>query len=134
MLMLSIFPQLFFLTPLAIALLRVAAGVVFLCAAWMLVKGRAELSQITFIVIGSGSWIPLLAAAVNLGLGVLLVVGFYTQAAAIVGALLSLKALVWHRRYPRFFPLGGTAYALIAVISLALIATGAGAFAFDLPL
>ena len=132
--MLSLFPQILFLAPMGTTLLRVAAGVTLLAAAWMHYDQRKELGTEKFIVIGSGTWIPLLASFVELVVGAALVLGTYTQVAAIVGALLSLKQFVWSRAYPNFFPLSRTASALLFVICLSLIVSGAGALAFDLPL
>lgn len=132
--MLSLFPQILFLSPFSASLLRLAAGVVFLFLAWMHYGKRETLAKEKFIVIGRGMWIPLFASLFELLLGVLLIAGAYTQAAAIAGALLALKQLIWRNRYPDFFPLSATASALLLVICLSLIVTGAGVLAFDLPL
>jgi uncharacterized membrane protein YphA (DoxX/SURF4 family) len=134
MVMLSLFPQILFLSPFAATLLRISAGVVFLMLAWNHCKQRAELGEVPFIIIGRGRWIPLLASTIETLAGIALVVGIYTQGVALVGALLALKSWVWHRRYPQFFPLSRTSSALLFVICLSLIVTGAGVLAFDLPL
>jgi uncharacterized membrane protein YphA (DoxX/SURF4 family) len=134
MLMLSLFPQILFLSPLGTTLLRIVAGGIFLLYAWTHAANREELGRIRFFIIGNGVWIPLLAALVEFLAGIALVCGIYTQGAAIVGALLALKSLVWRRRYPTFFTLSPIASMLLFAICLSLIVSGAGAFAFDLPL
>jgi hypothetical protein len=132
--MLTLFPQILFLSPLAPTLLRFAAGIVFFQIAWELYEKRDELSRMKFIVVGKGAWVPLFSSLVAFLTGVGLVLGIYTQAAAIVGAAFALKSFVWHPRYPRFFTMPRTVSALLFIICLSLILTGAGAFAFDLPL
>lgn len=132
--MLTLFPQILFLAPFSATLLRIAAGIVFISVAWMHYDRREELAKEKFILIGHGMWIPLLAALVEVATAVMLIAGAYTQAAAIVGALLALKQFIWKKRYPHFFPLSRSTSALLFVICLSLIFTGAGIFAFDLPL
>ena len=66
-------------------------------------------------------------------IGLLLLIGLYTQVAAGVGALGALGALVWwdklpHRRHSR------TEAVLLLVMLVSLTLTGAGALAFDVPL
>lgn len=132
--MLSLFPQILFLSPLAPALLRLSAGAVFLLAAWTHYDRREDLGKEKFIVIGRGMWIPIVAACIELVTGGGLILGAYTQVFAIIGTLLALKYFVWKRRYPHFFPLSRSASALLFVICLSLLVTGPGAFALDLPL
>ncbi len=132
--MLSLFPQILFLAPLGTTLLRVAAGITLLSLAWIHYSRREELGKEDFIVIGHGAWIPLFAALIELLVGSALTLGVYTQVAALIGALLALKQFVWQHRYPQFFPLQRSTSALLFAVCLALVVTGAGAFAFDLPL
>ena len=85
-----------------------------------------------------GAWIAWFALIIELAIGGMLLVGLYTQWAAILAALSSLKALSFHRFWPEegraVFPISsGTAF-LLFVISLSLLVTGAGAHAFDIPL
>lgn len=132
--MLSVFPELLFLSPLAPTLLRLGAGAVFLLLAWDHFERREELGRDRFIVVGSGAWIPIAAAIVELCIALALLLGAYLQVAAIFAAGAALKQFVWSAHYPRFFTLSRTSSALLFVIALSLIFTGAGAFAFDLPL
>lgn len=132
--MLSVFPEILFLSPLAPTLLRLSSGVIFLMIAWKHYEEREAIGATEFSVIGRGIWIPLFAAVIELGVSLALIIGMYTQAVAILGALLALKHFIWNRAYPQLFPLSRISSALLFVICLSLIVTGAGAFAFDLPL
>ena len=134
MCMLSLFPQLLFLTPLAPTILRLSVGVIFVLMAWDFFERREELGRLHYIVLGKGEWIPIISALVAAIIGAGLIGGIYTQASALLGALFALKALVWRRRYATFFVHSATTDWLLLVICVSLIFTGAGAFAFDLPL
>lgn len=132
--MLNPFPQLLFLQQFAPTGLRIAAALVLLYLAYYHYKRRGTLGHERFIVVGAGAWIPWLAALIELAAGVGLFVGYLTQWAAIVGALLALKNFVWTRRYPDFFPLSRWTSFLLLIICLSLLVTGAGLFAFDVPM
>lgn len=133
--MLSLFPQLLFLTPIAIALLRVSLGVFVLIIAWQISERRHALTQPKFPLIGhSPEWLIFGAALAYGVVGGLIIAGAWTQLAALVAALGSIKLFVLSRWYPelRIFP--ESTYALMTVMALALVAAGAGSYAFDLPL
>ena len=131
--LLSLFPQVLFLAPLATTMLRVAAGIVFLLLAWTHWQKREEMAAEKIFLLG-GVWVPTVAFIAESVIGACLVLGIYTQVIALLGALGALKCFVWKRRFGQFLPLSRTASALLFVICLSLVATGAGAFAFDLPL
>ncbi len=132
--MLSLFPQILFLAPLGLALLRLAAGLTFFGIACSRAGRHTALAEVRFPVVGSGAWIVWLAIIVEGGVGVALIAGAYTQLAAVFGALLAIKSLAWHKRYPQLFPLEQLPTALLLAICLSLVVSGAGAFALDLPL
>ena len=131
--MLNVFPGLLlpFLAPL---LLRVGAAIVFAAVAYIQWQRRDEISKTDLPVIGRSSWWVWTSAIAHLAVAALLLLGSYTQAAALLGALLSVKHAFWSHRYPRVFPLGRAAGLLLLLISLSLVLSGAGAFAQDLPL
>lgn len=131
--MLSVFPGLLlpFLAP---VLLRTGVAIAFLVVAYTQWSRRNEITQIEFPVIGKNSWWVWLSVIAHIVVALLLVLGSYTQVAALLGALMSLKHAFLSRRYPTVFPLGRAAGFLILLISLSLILSGAGAFAQDLPL
>ena len=131
---LSLFPQILWLAPFSATLLRLAAAFVFFSIAWTHIEKREELSQINFLIVGRGAWIPTIAVIIEFGIAVTLLVGIYTQAAAILGTLGALKFFIWKRRYGAMIPLSRTASLLLLIICFSLLFTGPGAFAFDLPL
>lgn len=132
--MLSLFPQILFLSPFSATLLRVSAGIVILLVAWIHMSRREELSRIDFFVVGRGAWIPVFAALLEFAIAIALIAGIYAQLAALFGALAALKSLIWKSRFGGFFPLPQSTSALLFAICLSLVFTGAGVFAFDLPL
>lgn len=114
--MLSVFPELLFLSPLAPALVRLSLAVVLGYAAWRH-AGRA-------------GGIPRALAAAEACAALLLFLGAWTQPA---GVLVAAIAAAW------FFHPASRVYEpatmlLVAVLGFTLLITGAGAFAFDLPL
>ncbi len=132
--MLSLFPQLLFLAPLSATILRIAVGITFLTIAYVHWKRREEISQTRFPIIGSGAlWIYIALTAETL-LGAMLIVGYATQLAALLGFLMTVKHAVFAKKYPRAIPLCRGEYLLLAAICLSLLFTGAGAFAYDWPL
>ena len=132
--MLSLFPQILFLAPFATTILRVSAGIAFLLLAWIHLSKRNELSRVDFLVIGHAAWIPVFAAVFEFAVATALIAGIYTQLAAHFGALVALKSFVWKRRYDAMFPLPRSTSVLLFIICLSLVFSGAGIFAFDLPL
>lgn len=114
--MLSKFPQLLFLGPLSATIIRVSVGVAFLYAAW------SRMKHADMFVRGVGILETIVAAA--------LILGIYTQIAALIGAALSLMWLA----IPKLRPLPLSTSLLVLAMCVSLLFTGAGAFAFDLPL
>lgn len=133
--MLSLFPQILFLGPAGTTLLRVSAGLVYIYWAHVYWTRNKEIAAEKFPVIGPiAPWLVIVGAIASAIVGVCLVLGMYTQLAAIFGALGAIKALIIGKNHPRVFPMGPSANTLLLVICLSLIVSGAGAFAFDLPL
>ena len=114
--MLSLFPQVLFLAPFSALVIRIALALVFAYAAWRHVAQGDTISRVL-------SFLKILVAAA-------LLVGAWTQAVALVGALFALVGLLSPRT--RIFP--KSTVALVLVMCLSLVVTGAGALAFDLPL
>jgi hypothetical protein len=114
--MLSLFPELLFLSPFAAFLIRIALAAVFGWSALSRIRHGGALLK-AFGVIDA-----LLAAA--------FLVGFSTQLAAIIGAICTAAWLIktdWNP-YPK------STAALALVMCASLLVLGAGPFAFDLPL
>jgi uncharacterized membrane protein YphA (DoxX/SURF4 family) len=131
--MLNPFPELLypFFAP---TLLRVGLAVALMVAAYMQWKRQDEIVQLSLPVIGRNSWWVWVSMFVYVLVAVSLLFGYYTQVAAMLAALLSLKQVFWANRFPLLFPLGRAAGMLMLLISVSLIFSGAGALAKDLPL
>lgn len=132
--MLNTFPDLLAFGFFAPTLLRIAAALVFFYGAWAQYSRLAELSHVSLPVVGRSPTIIWLSIAVHAVIGAMLFFGYYTQIAALLAILGCIKGLVWAKKYPRLFPLCRVDYALVLVICLSLLLSGAGAFAQDLPL
>ena len=108
--------QLFFLLPLTWALLRVSVAVVFALAAWKHFTDTETREKAVSVLEG----------VIAIGL----FVGFYAQYAAIAGALV---ACAWAFSMT-LRPMPKSTVVLVLIMCVTLIITGAGPFAFDLPL
>ena len=128
------FPELLNYSFFAPTLLRLAAACAFLYIAYTLWNRRDAISRKPFPLIGAQSWPAPLAAVAFAALSFALFCGYYTQWAAILGIIPTLKSLLFARRFPMIFPLSRVANLLLLAILLSLLLTGAGAFAFDVPL
>ena len=114
--MLSLLPQILFLAPLSAFVIRLALAFIFAYSAYTHV-GRSDMT--------ARAW-----AVVEAALAAALIAGAWTQAIVIVALLLTMVALIIPRM--RIFPL--STILLTLVLCFSLLVTGAGAFAFDLPL
>lgn len=132
--MLNPFPELLVYQILAPTLLRAVAAVVFAYLAYRHFDRREAIAKTRFPVVGKGMWIVWLAVIVEVATAGALFFGYYTQYAALVGVVMALKQIMWRGSYPNFFWLTRSAALLLLVVCFSLLLTGAGAFAFDLPL
>ena len=114
--MLSIFPEILFLSPFAPTLIRGAVALLFAYAAWEHCKWSDVASRVLGVF-------EILAAA-------LLAAGAWTQPAA---TLASIVAAIWYFQ-PTSRVYAVSTILLAFVTSLSLILTGPGAIAFDWPL
>lgn len=132
--MLTPFPELLMFEFFAPTLLRIAVAGAFAYLAYTAWTNKEKIAHTELPLIGKQPW----AATLNVGiLGILaamLFVGYYTQVAALLGAIASIKGVVFKLRYPNVFPFSRSTYLLIAMVCASLLLTGAGALAFDLPL
>lgn len=129
--MLNIFPELLypFFAP---ALLRAAMAIVFFYVAYQQYQQRQNISALQLPIVGRNFvWLAIIFHAV---VGAMFLLGYYTQAAAIV-AILGLLAGWWlNRRHPSMIILPNSTVLLLIVVSVSLLISGAGAMAQDLPL
>ena len=135
--MVSVFPQLLDYSFLAISVLRITLGVIFILFAYgKLFRERTEriaffdkLSLRPAIVFFS------IVTGLELIAGIFLTIGLFTQVMALVtGTLMVLATLIKWRR-PDVLPYNTVEfYILLAIVSFSLIFLGPGSFSFDLPL
>ncbi len=121
--MLNVFPGLLipFLAP---TLLRLAVALGFGFTAWAHFARRREVKSV---------WLwPAIVGEVAVTVSLFL--GTFTQVAALVALVLCIGFAVYAKKCPRAVPMCRGEYILLAIISLSLILSGAGAFAQDLPL
>ena len=134
--MLNPFPDLLTYSLLAPLILRVAAGLIFIDLGVLLFKNEKELWTVSL----SALKIPRPQIAIKvLGCveiigGLMLIVGFYTQIAALVLALLTFAEAYIEYKEPVFLKRNFVFYFMLLAITLSLLFSGAGAFAIDLPL
>ena len=115
-------------------IVRVAVGMLFIYAGLTHWKKRDALADIKFPIIGKGAWIVWGSILFHVAVGAMLVFGYYTQIAALLGAVGALKGLLLGSRYKEVFVFTRSTYLLIIAVCLSLLLSGAGAFAFDIPL
>jgi len=132
--MLNPFPDLLVLGFFAPTLVRIAAGCAFLYLARMQYNRREEIKQLDLPFVGKNSWWYAASATANAAIGTLLVFGVYTQFAALLATVGLFKGLWLNRRHPSVVILPNSTVLILIAICLSLLLSGAGAFAFDLPL
>jgi uncharacterized membrane protein YphA (DoxX/SURF4 family) len=132
--MLNLFP-IQFLAPLAYLLLRVCLGVILLTLGYRHLRNRHALKEIfTFRFFPYGLFFAWYMGTWELIIGILFILGLFTQIAALCAIALSLKMSIMHKRFAHPLIPQRLVYILMLAISLSLFITGAGAFAIDLPL
>lgn len=134
--MLSDLPQFFlyggvFLAP---TLLRLGAAAIFAYAAAAHLRRRGELAKVSFPIVGSGMWIVIFGVLVEGALALALLLGWHTQVAAIVGMIAAAKYFFLNKHWRPYFFLPRTTTVLLFVILASLVLSGAGAFAYNIPL
>jgi uncharacterized membrane protein YphA (DoxX/SURF4 family) len=112
--MLSLFPQLLFLSFFAPTLIRIAVGVSLMYLAWYRIADSSLMHRAL--------------ALLEIVLAAALLIGLWTQVAALIATLLLLVLLSRSQRLPH------STLILLAIMAVTLVVTGPGAFAFDLPL
>jgi uncharacterized membrane protein YphA (DoxX/SURF4 family) len=134
--MINPFPELLTFALLAPTLLRMSLGV------FIILLGQGKLKDPNkglvefFESLGfkpSGYYIKALGF-VEIAMGMALFVGFLTQIAALVTAIITFVSLIVTVRHPEAGLKKASEYALYFVIGISLVFTGAGLIAIDLPL
>lgn len=124
-----------FLALLAYFILRVIVGFVFLHLAYRHFKLRKTLQPILVLPYFSfGKITTFVLIITELIIGIMFLVGFYTQIAALITIIMSLKMLVLRNKFITPHLPNRLTYLLLFGIGCSLFITGAGIFAFDLPI
>src|SRR3989344_1946131 len=134
--MLNPFPELLTYSLLAPFILRLMVGIIFINLGLLIFKGEKDRWQISVSTLNIPN--PKLAVKIFGGIeiigGVMLVLGFYTQIAALMlGILVFAQAYVEYKD-PAILKRNFVFYSLILAIVISLLFSGAGTFAIDLPL
>lgn len=129
--MLNVFP-IMFLAPLAHALLRVFLGATLAYLGFRHVREREALAK--SIRLPQPALAATLLGLVELGAGGMLIVGAYTQVAALAVATLAAFIFLFRGRLNYALVPSRLTYFLMFGMALSLLITGAGVFAFDLPI
>ncbi len=122
--MLSIFPSLFSYQELSPFLIRLVLGITLAYFGYQKVMKRGQSS-------GSNS---VLYGAVEILVSIFLIIGLYTQLAALINAIILIIKLAFKARNKQLLTDGVNYYILLLVMATSLMVTGAGWWAFDLPL
>ena len=134
--MLNPFPELLTYGQLGPLILRIVLGLVFLNLGYLKLtkeKGRWEIFMQAIRLSPPDIFVKALAA-LEIVLGASLFVGFYTQYAAIGLLLLTVKEALVEYREDVLVARNFVFYVLLTAVLLSLLVSGAGFWAFDLPL
>lgn len=132
--MLNLFP-IQFLAPFAYMLLRICLGLVLMYLGKNHFRARHSLAPLfSFRLFPFGHFFAWYLTIVEIIIGIFLFVGLYTQVAALLTMILSLKFIIMHKRFTHPTIPSRLSYLFMFVIATSLCITGAGIFAFDLPI
>lgn len=134
--MLNVFPDLLTYGLFAPFILRVALGLLFINLGYLELTKEQNRWVRVFEVIRfrpAMFWVKAVGIIEIVG-GLLLVLGLFTQATALLFAIISLAECYIEKRAPVVLNRNIIFYAFLFVISLSLLFSGAGFWAFDLPL
>lgn len=134
--MLNPFPELLIYSMMGPFVLRVVLGLIFLDLGILKFKTEKNRWIASFEAIGlrpADTLVTLYGLLQVIG-GVMLLVGFYTQIAALAFVIFTSIEIYLEWKEGALLKRNIVFYILLFVISLSLLLTGAGAFAFDLPL
>jgi uncharacterized membrane protein YphA (DoxX/SURF4 family) len=134
--MLNPFPDLLIYSLLAPFILRVVAGLVFIDLGFLAFKNEKErwLSSISALRVPNPKLALKIFGGVEIAGGIMFILGFYTQIAALILAFLVFAEVYVEYKDPLILKRNFVFYIMLFVIVLSLLLSGAGAFAIDLPL
>lgn len=134
--MLNPFPELLMLSMYGPLILRVVVGLIFIDLG-LLKFGREEsrwLASFDTLALRPASFFVPIYALLQIAGGALLILGLWTQVAALAFVIFTGLELFVEWRAQEVLKRDLVFYLLLFVISLSLLLTGAGAYAIDIPL
>jgi len=116
-------------------ILRVFVGVILYYLAYTHIRHYRELVTSTRWPLLPRHPLPImLFIGTEILLTLMFILGWYTQIASLLLIILSIKMIVWRERFTHPSIPSRLVYVLLIGCALSLFITGAGAFAFDLPM
>ena len=134
--MLNPFPELLMYSSVGPLVLRVLLGLIFIDLGFLKFRSEKEAWLASLETLGlrpADLFLPIYALLQIAG-GVLLLIGLWTQIAALILVIFSGTELYIEWRAREILKRDVVFYLLIFIISLSLLLTGAGAYAIDIPL
>lgn len=134
--MLNPFPDLLVYSLLAPFILRVVVGLIFVNLGILAFKNEKKrwVTSLSTLQIPKPEVAVKILGAIEMIGGFMLLVGAYTQIAALVLGLLTFAEAYVEYKDPTILKRNFVFYSLVLAILLSLLLSGAGAFAIDLPL
>ncbi len=134
--MLNPFPDLLAYSLLAPLFLRLVLGLIFIDLGVLKFRGERErwLASFEALYLRPADFFVVVYGIVQIVGGLFLLFGLWTQVAALAFAILTGTELLIEWRMREVLKRDLTFYLLLFVISISLLLTGAGAYAFDIPL
>jgi len=134
--MLNPFPDLLTYSLLAPFILRVVAGIIFVNLGFLVFRNEKErwLASLSVLRVLNPKIAVKILGVVEMAGGIMLLLGFYTQIAALILALLVFVESYIEYKDPAILKRSFVFYIMLLAIVLSLLLTGAGRPAFDLPL
>lgn len=133
--MLNTFPYLLTYGLVAPFILRVVLGGIFLYFGYVKITRMGQTAHIlSYLNIPNPAIMARALGFIQAIAGLALIAGFLTQIAAIIILVISLSGLYIKIKHSKLIDRGVSFYLLAIIIALSLIFTGAGFWAFDMPL
>jgi uncharacterized membrane protein YphA (DoxX/SURF4 family) len=134
--MLTLFPELLNYSLLAPFILRVVIGLIFLDLGLLKLRGERKrwIESFEALKLHPSDILVSIYGLIQIIGGAMLITGIWTQAAALIFAIFTAIELYIEWTEGLILKRDFVFYVLMFTISLSLLFTGAGAFAFDLPL
>lgn len=132
----NLFPDLFSFAIIAPFILRVAVGLIFMNLGSLKLgkERRGWIEAFHLLKITPAGFFTTLLGIIEAVGGFLLVIGAYTQAAALILGIIALCELLIEYKEESILKRDFVFYLLLTVICASLLLTGAGIFAVDIPM